>query len=70
MEWTWSDPRWRVHVGSDVDATMREALRRAVDLRDLEEIEHYRSRALFLVHVLNHLSDLLAVDTTSLWERT
>ena len=49
---------------------MSKALTRGVDLRDLEGTEHYRTHALFLVDVLNHLSDLLAVDPTSLWERT
>ena len=69
-EWTWGDQRWRPRVGDDIAATVREALRRAIDLRDLREGEPRGGRAVLLVDVLNHLSDLLATDTTSLWERT
>jgi hypothetical protein len=68
--WTWSDPRWRQRVGDDAAATVREALRRAIDLRDLRDGETRTGRPVFLVDVLNHLSDLLEVDTSSLWERT
>jgi hypothetical protein len=58
--WVWSDPRWRASVGSDAEAVLREALRRAVDLRDTlaEAGSSDRSRAVFLVDVLNHLADL------------
>jgi hypothetical protein len=70
-EWTWSDPRWRQRVGDDVAATLREALRRAIDLRDLREGGESRGgRPMFLVDVLNHLGDVLEIDTSSLWERT
>jgi hypothetical protein len=66
----WSDPRWRDSVGADGEATAREALRRAVDLRDtLAEAGSDRTtRAVFLVDVLNHLADLQGFDTSGLWE--
>jgi hypothetical protein len=56
-EWSWSDPRWRQRVGSDPEATLREALLRAVDLRDTLASHGSRetTRAVFLVDVLNHL---------------
>jgi len=33
-DWTYHDPDWRDRVGDSVDATVREALRRAIDIRD------------------------------------
>jgi hypothetical protein len=66
--WTWSDPRWRQRVGDDTAATVREALRRAIDLRDLRGGETRSGRPVLLVDVLNHLGDLLDVDTSSLWD--
>jgi hypothetical protein len=70
--WTWSDPRWRDRVGDNAEATVREALRRAVDLRDtLAESENSDAgRAVFLVDVLNQLARLQGFDTSGLWERT
>jgi len=69
--WRWSDPRWRVNVGSDAEAALREALRRAVDLRDTlaEAGSGDTSRAVSLVDVLNHLADIQGVDTSALWDR-
>ncbi len=69
--WTWSDPRWRDSVGADAQATAREALRRAVDLRDTlaEARSSDTTRAVFLVDVLNHLADLQGFDTSGIWER-
>jgi hypothetical protein len=69
--WTWSDPRWRDRIGADAEATAREALRRAVDLRDTlaEAGSGNTARALFLVDVLNHLAELQGFDTSALWER-
>jgi hypothetical protein len=60
-----------VNVGSDAEAALREALRRAVDLRDTlaEAGSGDTSRAVFLVDVLNHLADIHGVDTSALWER-
>jgi len=68
--WVWSDPRWTGAVGSSVDETVREALRRAIDLRDTPgHVDGAAgTKAVFLVDVLNHLSGLLDVDTSSLWE--
>jgi len=58
--WVWSDPRWRQRVGEDPEATLREALRRAVDLRDTlaSQGNQETSRAVLMVAVLNHLTDL------------
>ena len=68
--WVWSDPRWQERVGSDAEATLREALRRAVDLRD--SLAHSgrdeTTRAVFLVSVLNHLTELLQFDATPVVE--
>ena len=69
--WTWSNPRWRDDVGDDVARSVREAVRRGVDLRDTlaESDREETSRALFLVDVLNHLAALLNVDTEQLWDQ-
>jgi len=71
-DWKWHDPEWRERVGADAEATTREALRRAVDLRDTlaETGSNQTARALFLVDVLNHLVQLQGFDTADLWERT
>jgi hypothetical protein len=60
-----------VNVGSDAEAALREALRRAVDLRDTlaEAGSGDTSRAVFLMDVLNHLADIHGVDTSALWDR-
>lgn len=62
--WNWSDPRWRERVSDDVRATYREALRRAVDLRDTlaKSGEHAAARAVFLVDVLNELRGVINLD--------
>ena len=67
----WSDPRWKQALGDDVPSTAREAVRRAVDLRDTlaEAGSPDATRAVFLVAVLNHLTSLLDVDTNELWDR-
>ena len=68
--WAWSNPRWRDEVGDDVVRSVREAVRRGVDLRDTlaEGGREETGRALFLVDVLNHVAALLGVDTDHLWE--
>jgi hypothetical protein len=60
--WRWEDPRWRERVGSDRQAILDEATRRAVDLRDrLAEADRSETgRAVMLLDVLNHLRDLPA----------
>jgi hypothetical protein len=52
-------------------STAREAVRRAVDVRDTpaETRSPDATRAVFLVAVLNHLTALLGVDTDELWDR-
>jgi hypothetical protein len=69
--WTWNNPRWQDSVGDDAEAAVREALRRAVDLRDTlaEAGSKDTARALFLVDALNHLAELQDVDTSALWDR-
>jgi hypothetical protein len=60
--WRWEDPRWRQRVGRDRQATLDEATRRAVDLRDMlaEADRSETERAVMLVDVLNHLRQLPA----------
>ena len=67
--WVWSDPRWRQRVGEDPEATLRESLRRAVDLRDTlaSQGSSETSRAVFLVDVLNHLTALHGYEF-DLWQ--
>jgi hypothetical protein len=67
--WVWSDPRWRQRVREDPEATLREALRRAVDLRDTlaSQASNETSRAVFLVDVLNHLTALHGYEF-DLWQ--
>ncbi len=62
--WTWSDPSWRDRVDDDVRAGYREALRRAVDLRDTlaEGGRDSVHRAVFLVDVLNDLRRVMNLD--------
>lgn len=62
--WDWSDLRWRDRVVDDVQATYREALRRAVDLRDTlaQGGEHAVARAVFLVDVLNEFRSIINLD--------
>ena len=57
-DWTYHDPGWRDRVGDSVDATVREALRRAIDMHD-SGVSRNQGRPVLLVDVLNHLSDLL-----------
>lgn len=59
--WLWQDPRWRERVGDDLQATADEALRRAVDLRDVLAMGggSETTRAIMLVDVLNHLRALV-----------
>jgi hypothetical protein len=68
LAWRWEDLAWRERVGGHPDLIVREALRRAVDLRDRPPSDSRRSRQLFLVDVLNHLCEVLAVDTERLWD--
>ena len=71
-DWIWSDPRWRDRVGDDPPTVLREAVRRAVDLRDTLATadSDETGRAVFLVDVLNHLAGLHGVDMSGLWDRS
>jgi hypothetical protein len=57
--WVYNSMAYKQHVG-DVEWLMKEALRRAVDIRDQGS-----GRGTMLVDVLNMLSDALGHDTYS-----
>jgi hypothetical protein len=65
LSWRWEDLRWRVRVGSDSERIVREALRRAIDIRDSASLS---ARPVFLVDVLNKLCEALNVRTERLWD--
>ncbi|HUO48113.1 MAG TPA: hypothetical protein VMU09_04690 [Acidimicrobiales bacterium] len=67
--WRWEDLRWRDRIGAEPAELVREAVRRAVDLRDWSDGTGLTSRAVFLVEVLNTLCAALDVDTADLWVR-
>jgi hypothetical protein len=66
LSWRWEDLRWRERVGSDSERIVREALRRAIDMRD-SEAANLSARPVFLVDVLNKLCEVLNVRTERLW---
>jgi hypothetical protein len=68
LHWRWEDPTWPVRVGEEPSRIVREALRRAVDIRDRHSDEPLAARPVFLVDVLNRLCEVLAVDTKDLWD--
>jgi hypothetical protein len=58
-------------VGTDPERIVREAVRRAVDIRDSQAAEAPSSlsaRPVFLVDVLNKLCEVLNVSTERLWD--
>jgi hypothetical protein len=59
--------RWRERLGSDSERIVREALRRAIDMRD-SEAANLSARPVFLVDVLNKLCEVLNVRTERLWD--
>ena len=65
LGWRWEDLLWRERVGSDSERIVREALRRAIDIRDSASLS---ARPVFLVDVLNKLCDVLNVRTEHLWD--
>jgi len=67
--WRWEDLRWRDRVSDDAVQLVREAARRAVDIRDWSEGTGLTARAVFLVEVLDTLCATLGVDTGDLWVR-
>jgi hypothetical protein len=71
LSWRWEDLGWRDRVGSDPESIVREALRRAVDIRDSDAAvapSGLRARPVFLVDVLNRLCKVLNVRTEDLWD--
>jgi hypothetical protein len=71
LHWRWEDLAWRKRVGGDPKRIAREALRRAVDLRDANAADprSLRARPVFLVDVMNRLCEVLNVETDDLWGR-
>jgi hypothetical protein len=69
FHWRWEDPTWRSRVGNNPKSIAREALRRAVDLRDTNAADprNLKARPVFLVDVLNRLCEVLDVETEDLW---
>jgi hypothetical protein len=69
LDWRWEDLAWRDNVGSNPKLITREALRRAVDIRDTNATDplSLRARPVFLVDVLNRLCEVLNVATEDLW---
>ena len=65
LGWRCEDLRWPERVGSDSERIVREALRRAIDIRDSASLS---ARPVFLVDVLNKLCDVLNVRTEHLWD--
>jgi hypothetical protein len=73
--WNWANRNYRNHSG-DTEWLMREALRRAVDIRDVAASrEPLSTRPVMLVDVLNALKDAMGFDTKAngpawLWSET
>jgi hypothetical protein len=67
--WRWSNLGWRDQVGQNPTEILREALRRAVDIRDQTDKSKLSARPVILVDVLNELSNALGIDTDNIWER-
>jgi hypothetical protein len=71
LSWRWEDLAWRGRVGNDAERIAREALRRAVDIRDSDAASApstLSARPVFLVDVLNRLCEVLNVRTEDLWD--
>ena len=69
-QWRWEDRTWPESLRNDSTALLREALRRAVDIRDHQicAVQPELSlRATFLVQVLIALCELDEVNTDNLW---
>jgi len=62
-EWEWHDQGWLDRTRSDPRELIKEALRRAVDIRDLG----VTNRAVMLVDVLNAACKTMGIDTENLW---
>ena len=66
--WRWFDPTWRERIGEDRSELLREALRRAVHLRDeVAEGQASTTEALMLVDVLNEALAVFGVSGDDLW---
>jgi hypothetical protein len=66
----WADARlddrgWKKRVGDDAEQAFREALRRAIAMRDGGN----KNRVVVLVDVLNRLGELSGYDGFDLWDR-
>ena len=73
--WDWNNSNYRNHAG-DAAWLLRDALRRAVDIRDaVASGELPSGRAVMLVDVLNSLKDAIGIDPRDtgadwLWSET
>jgi hypothetical protein len=69
--WRWSDLRWQEWTGSDPSKLVLEALRRAVDIRDVKvRGMDLSNRPVMLVDVLNALAESLEVGGSDIWDGT
>ena len=69
--WRWEDPRWREWTENDATKILREALRRAVDIRDTNSQRvALGARPLILLDVLNALSAALEVSGSDIWDES
>lgn len=67
--WRWEDPRWREWTGSDPAKLVLEAIRRAVDIRDVNAPGvNLGARPVMLVAVLNALGESLQVSGSDIWD--
>jgi hypothetical protein len=68
-QWRWADPAWRERVADDRSALLREALRRAIHLRDgLAEGQASATEAVMLVDVLNEACALFGAGGDDIWD--
>jgi hypothetical protein len=67
--WRWEDPNWREWTGNDAAKILREALRRAVDIRDTNaQGIALGARPLVLLDVLSALSGTLDISGSDIWD--
>ena len=67
-EWQWEDPQWRDRIGDDAQGLLLEALRRAVDIRDLAAVTApLGQRPAFLVDVVTAMCKVSNVNASDLW---
>ena len=66
--WLWADPTWRERIDGDGNGILREAVRRAVHLRDgLAEGQASTTEAVMLVDVLSEALTVFGVRGDDIW---